>query len=285
MSEKSGSIKDVLYEPPGPRTKKYILIGTILSILALVVLAAAVIRQFYINGQLDAKYWSFFTKYTTWRFLGQGLVGTITVAVVSGIIAFALGMLFMLGRISKYKWLCGISRALIEFTRGVPTLLLIYFFFLVVPQLGISLPAFWKIAAPVAISAPGVVAEVLRSGVNAVPKGQTEAAQSLGMRWGSVFFKIVFPQALRYVVPALISELVIVLKDTTFAYVVSYADLMQNAKVLISNYDALLSIYLVVAVIYILINYVLHRLSVLLAERSTAKGTAVDSLERNVGAL
>ncbi len=285
MNEKSGSIKDALYEPPGPRTKKYILIGTILSVLALVVLAAAVIRQFYINGQLGAKYWSFFTKYTTWRFLGQGLVGTIMVAVVSGIIAFALGMLFMLGRISKYKWLCGISRALIEFTRGVPTLLLIYFFFLVVPQLGISLPAFWKIAAPVAISASGVVAEVLRSGVNAVPKGQTEAAQSLGMRWSSVFFKIVFPQALRYVVPALISELVIVLKDTTFAYVVSYADLMQNAKVLISNYDALLSIYLVVAVIYILINYVLHRLSVLLAERSTAKGTAADSLERNVGTL
>lgn len=286
MNGKNGSIKkDALYEPPGPRTRKYILAGTVLSILVLMMLAAAVIRQFYINGQLDAKYWSFFTKYTTWRFLGQGLVGTITVAVVSGIIAFALGMLFMLGRISKYKWLCGISRALIEFTRGVPTLLLIYFFFLVVPQLGISLPAFWKIAAPVAISASGVVAEVLRSGVNAVPKGQTEAAQSLGMRWGSVFFKIVFPQALRYVVPALISELVIVLKDTTFAYVVSYADLMQNAKVLISNYDALLSVYLVVAVIYILINYVLHRLSVLLAERSATKDTAASALERTVGTL
>lgn len=285
MNGKNGSIKDALYEPPGPRTRKYILAGTVLSILVLVMLAAAVIRQFYINGQLDARYWSFFTKYTTWRFLGQGLVGTITVAVVSGIIAFALGMLFMLGRISKYRWLRSISRALIEFTRGVPTLLLIYFFFLVVPQLGISLPAFWKIAAPVAISASGVVAEVLRSGVNAVPKGQTEAAQSLGMRWGSVFFKIVFPQALRYVVPALISELVIVLKDTTFAYVVSYADLMQNAKVLISNYDALLSVYLVVAVIYILINYVLHRLSVLLAERSATKGTAANALERTVGTL
>ncbi|MCD7918878.1 MAG: amino acid ABC transporter permease [Clostridiales bacterium] len=285
MNGKNDSIKDALYEPPGPRTRKYILAGTILSILVLMMLVVAVIRQFYINGQLAAKYWSFFTKYTTWRFLGQGLVGTITVAVVSGAIAFVLGMLFMLGRISKYKWLCGISRALIEFTRGVPTLLLIYFFFLVVPQLGITLPAFWKIAAPVAISASGVVAEVLRSGVNAVPKGQTEAAQSLGMRWSSVFFKIVFPQALRYVVPALISELVIVLKDTTFAYVVSYADLMQNAKVLISNYDALLSVYLVVAVIYILINYVLHRLSVLLAERSATKGTAANALERTVGTL
>ena len=173
----------------------------------------------------------------------------------------------MLGRISGVKpleWLC---TALIEFSRGVPTLLFIYFFFLVVPQFGIKLPPLCKIAVPVAISAAGVVAEVLRSGVNAVPKGQTEAAVSLGMRKNSVFFKIIFPQALRYVIPALISEVVIVLKDTTFAYVVNYADLMQNAKVLISNYDALLSVYLVVAIIYILINYILNRISVAIARR------------------
>ena len=77
----------------------------------------------------------------------------------------------------------------------------------------------------------------------------------------SVFLKVVFPQALRYVIPALIAEMVIVVKDTTFAYVVNFPDLMQNAKVLISNYDALLSVYLVVALLYILINYLLNRLS------------------------
>ena len=99
-----------------------------------------------------------------------------------------------------------------------------------------------------------------------------EAALSLGMRDGSVFFKIVFPRALRSVVPALISELVIVLKDTTFAYVVNYADLMQNAKVLISNYDALLSVYLVVAVIYILINYAVNKLAEAAARRTAPAG-------------
>jgi glutamate transport system permease protein len=156
---------------------------------------------------------------------------------------------------------------LIEFSRGVPTLLFIYFFFLFAPQLGLKLPAFWKVTLPVAISAAGVVAEVLRSGVNAVPKGQREAALSLGMSRGSAFFKIIFPQALRFVVPAMISELVIVLKDTTFAYVVNYSDLMQNAKVLISNYDALLSVYLVVAVIYILINSLLNKLSIVIARK------------------
>ena len=163
------------------------------------------------------------------------------------------------------------SAALIEFTRGVPTLLFIYFFFLAAPQIGITLPSFWKIALPVAISASGVVAEVLRSGVNAVPKGQREAALSLGMQESHAFFRIILPQAMRYIVPSLISELVIVVKDTTFAYVVNFPDLMQDAKVLISNYDALLSVYLTIAVIYILINYALNRLSVFAAAKTGTK--------------
>jgi len=171
-------------------------------------------------------------------------------------------------RISGNRILGYISTALIEFTRGVPTLLFIYFFFLVVPKFGIKLPAFWKVCLPVSISACGVVAEVLRSGVNAVPKGQKEAAQSLGMLPHSVFLKVVFPQAFRFVIPALISELVIVVKDTTFAYVVNFPDLMQNAKVLISNYDALLSVYLVVALIYIAINWLINRASVVAAGRT-----------------
>ena len=111
----------------------------------------------------------------------------------------------------------------------------------------------------------GQHAEVLRGGVNAVHRGQREAALSLGLSENRTFFKIIFPQAFAYVIPSLISELVIILKDTTFAYIVSFNDLMQNASVLISNYDALLSVYLVVAVIYILINYLLNRLSVALA--------------------
>jgi glutamate transport system permease protein len=264
-NQKAISVRDALYEPPGPKTRKCITIATAVSITVLAVLAAAVLRQFYVTGQLDAKYWSFFMRATTWRFLGKGIVGTLKVALTAGALAFAFGFLLMLGRISTGKAVRKISTALIEFTRGVPTLLFIYFFFLEVPQLGLQLPSFWKIAAPVAISASGTVAEVLRSGVNAVAKGQTEAALSLGMSRRSVFLKVVFPQAFRYVIPALLSDLVIVVKDTTFAYVVNFPDLMQNARVLISNYDALLSVYLVVAVIYILINYLLNKASAALS--------------------
>ena len=270
MSTRPLTARDMLFEESGPKTKRLIRIVTGISLAAIAALAAAVIYRFYVTGQLDSKYWSFFTRLTTWTFLGKGLLGTLEAAVMAGILAFAAGFFLMLGRISRHTVLRGICTALVEFTRGVPTLLFIYFFFLVVPQFGIQMNAFWKIATPVAISACGVVAEVLRSGVNAVPKGQTEAALSLGMRDGSVFLKVVFPQAIRYVIPALIAELVIVVKDTTFAYVVNFPDLMQNAKVLISNYDALLSVYLVVAVIYILVNFLLNRLSDSIAARQKA---------------
>ena len=258
---KQTSIRDLLYEPPGPAARKRIHIGTGLAAAAIAAMIALIVRRFAITGQLTDRYWSFFAKATTWRFLGEGLLTTLEAAVTGSAIAFVLGFLLMRGKLRKNRPMRFISTALIEFTRGVPTLLFIYFFFLIVPQTGWKLSAFWKITLPCAISACGVVAEALRSGVNAVPRGQTEAALSLGLTDARLFYKVVFPQAIRFVIPSLIAELVIVLKDTTFAYIVTCADLMQNAKVLISNYDAMLSVYLVVAVLYILINWLLNRLS------------------------
>ena len=266
MNTKPQSIRDILYEKPGAMTCRLIRVGTVLSALLLVLLLGWVIYLFDKHGQLHPRYWSFFLQPTTWRFIGEGLSGTLQAALVAGATAFLAGLAMMLLRLSSHKicWLIG--SLLIEFTRSVPTLLFIYFFFLVVPQLGITLPALWKIAAPVAISASGTVAEILRSGVNAVPKGQREAGLSLGMTAGKVFYKIIFPQAFRYVIPGLIANLVIVVKDTTFSYIVNFPDLMQNVKVLISNYDAMLSVYLVVALLYILINYLLNLVSVLAAQ-------------------
>ncbi len=270
------SIRDLLYEAPGPKARKRIRFFTALALLLLAGLLAAVIRQFAVTGQFAAKYWAFFARWTTWRFLGEGLLTTLEAALTGSLIAFALGFFLMRGKLRRNRVLRAVSTSLIEFTRGVPTLLFIYFFFLVVPKTGWKPSAFWKITLPCAISACGVVAEALRSGVNAVPKGQTEAALSLGLTETRLFYKVVFPQAFRFVIPSLIAELVIVLKDTTFAYIVTCADLMQNAKVLISNYDAMLSVYLVVAVIYILLNYFLNKISDRLAlklRRTSAEGS------------
>lgn len=255
------TIRERLYEAPGPRTRRHIALFTVLALIALGFLLYLVIRQFAVQGQLEARYWDFFLKWSTWRYIGQGLLSTLKAALTAAVIAIALGFVLMRGKLRTHPAVQWIATAVIEFTRGVPTLLLIYFFFLVLPRMGINLGAFWRITLPCAISASGIIAEAFRAGVNAVPRGQSEAALSLGLSPTRTFYRVVFPQALRFVIPSLISELVIVLKDTTFAYVVSYADLMQHAKVLITSHDALVSVYLVVAVIYILINYGLNRLS------------------------
>ncbi|QOY59930.1 amino acid ABC transporter permease [Thermophilibacter immobilis] len=265
------SMRDALYEAPGPRTRRTIRIGTALSALVVLVGLAAVVRQFYVTGQLAPQYWSFFLASTTWSFLLKGFVGTVEVAFTAGLIALALGLLLMLGRTSSWRPLSAVCRVVIDFFRGVPSLLLIYFFFLVVPQYGIKISSFWMLTLPVALAASGVLAEVFRAGVNAVPTGQVEAALSLGLSPAKTMLRIVLPQAVRYVIPSLISQLVVVVKDTTVAYVVSYPDLMQNARVLITRYDSLVSMYLVVAVIYILINYVINKVSVYVSRRTGVK--------------
>jgi glutamate transport system permease protein len=254
-------MRDALYEEPGPKTARAIRIATAISGVLVAGLIVLIVRQFYVTGQLDPKYWSFFLQGHTWAYLGAGFLGTIEVSLMAGFIAIVLGLVLVLMRVSGNRILAGIARVFTEFFRSVPNLLFIYFFFLIVPQYGINLPPFWMITTPVALCASGVLAEVFRSGINAVPKGQTEAALSLGMMPFRVTTRIVLPQAIRIVIPSLITQLVVVVKDTTVAYVVSYPDLLQNARVLISNYDALVSVYFVVAIIYILINYAIHKLA------------------------
>lgn len=261
------SIRDALYEAPGPRTRRRMRVATAVSAVLVLMGIAAIVRQFYVTGQLAPRYWSFLTRPTTWAFLLQGFRGTVSVALVAGAIALVLGLLLMLGRMSSIRALSAACRGVIDFFRGVPSLLLIYFFFLVVPQYGIKLSSFWMITLPVALAASGVLAEVLRAGVNAVPAGQVEAAWSIGMRPAQIMRTVILPQAVHFVIPSLISQLVVVVKDTTVAYVVSYPDLMQNARVLITNYDALVSMYLTVALVYILLNYAINKLSGIVARR------------------
>ena len=264
-------MRDALYEAPGPKTRHRVRIGTAVSAVVVLLAIAAVIRQFWVTGQLAPRYWSLFLQWTTWRFLGQGLLGTVAVALTAGAIALVLGLTLMLGRTSGVRPLAALCRVVTDFFRGVPSLLLIYFFFFVPAQLGLKMPSFWMLALPVALAASGVLAEVFRAGVNAVPKGQVEAALSIGLSRAQTMRRVVLPQAVRYVIPSLIAQLVVVVKDTTVAYVVSFPDLMQNARVLITSYDALVSMYLVIAVIYILINYAINKASVYVAHRTGVK--------------
>ena len=247
------TMRDALYEAPGPKMRAKIRVGTAISLVAVAALIALVLQRFYVTGQLSVHYWYFFTHLTTWKFLLAGFEGTVKVALTAGVIALVLGLALMLGRTSDIKPLQLVCRVLTDFFRGVPSLLFIYFFFLVLPQYKIALPSFWMLTLPVALAAASVL-----------------AAQALGLSKAKITFKIVLPQAIRFIIPSLISQLVVVVKDTTVAYVVSYPDLMQNARVLITNYDALVSVYLVIAVIYILINVAINKAAVYVSHKTGA---------------
>ena len=257
----SRPLEDILFGAPSPRAQAVNRALSVAAAAVLILLAAGIVFRFHAAGQLDARFWKFFALPTTWAFLGKGLLGTLQSAAMAAVIALVLGLVLLQGRLARLRLVRWPSIAVIEFLRGTPTLLLIYVCFLVLPPLGIKLSTYWMLTLPVGLSTAAVVAEVYRAGVLAVPRGQTEAARSLGMTDIQVFFAIVFPQALRYIVPALVAQLVIVVKDTTFGYIVTYGELMQNAKVLIANYHALVPVYLVVALLYCLVNYAISRAS------------------------
>ena len=251
----SRPLEDTLFGAPSPQARALTRLMSAVSAALLLLLAAGVVYQFHTAGQLEARFWSFFAWPTTWAFLAKGLLGTLASAVMAALIALSLGLVLLLGRQARTRLVRWPSVAVIEFLRGTPTLLLIYVCFLVLPSAGVKLSTYWMITLPIGLSTAAVVAEVYRAGVLAVPRGQTDAARSLGLTEAQVFFSVVFPQALRYIVPALVAQLVIVVKDTTFGYVVTYGELMQNAKVLIANYHSLVPVYLVVAALYCLVNY------------------------------
>lgn len=257
----SRSLEDILFAAPGPRAQAVTRAASVIAGMVLLLLVAGIVSRFHSTGQLDAQFWEFFAWPTTWAFLGEGLLGTLASAAMAAVIALTLGLVLLLGRLAQARLMRWPSIAVIEFLRGTPTLLLIYVCFLVLPQVGIKLSTYWMLTLPVGLSTAAVVAEVYRAGVLAVPRGQTDAARSLGLTEAQVFFSVVFPQALRYIVPALVAQLVIVVKDTTFGYIVTYGELMQNAKVLIANYHSLVPVYLVVAALYCLVNYTISRAS------------------------
>lgn len=138
------------------------------------------------------------------------------------------------------------------------------------PQYKIALPSFWMLTLPVALAAAGVLAEIFRAGVNAVPRGQVEAAQALGLSKAKITFKIVLPQAIRFIIPSLISQ---ARGRSQRHHRRLRGELPRphaNARVLITNYDALVSVYLVIAVIYILINVAINKAAVYVSHKTGA---------------
>ena len=251
----------VLFDEPGPHARRRIRVVTVVTIVVVAALIAVAVARFAAAGQLAPDRWAEFTQWPYLRFLAVGLLQTLLATAVAGVIAFPLALLLALGRLSEHRVLHAACTAWIEFFRSIPLLLLVYLFVGGLPAIGINAPIFWKLVIPIFVCASAVIAEVFRAGILALPKGQSEAAAALGLTRTQAMRKVIVPQAIRLVVPSLVTQVISLLKDSTLGYAASYPELMKSASNLTAYTHHLIQTYLVVAVIYIAINLLLSRLA------------------------
>jgi glutamate transport system permease protein len=270
----------VLFDLPGPRARRRILLATVVSVLIILGLLALAVRQFGVNGQLAASKWQMFTEWPYQRFLLRGLSQTIKASAVCTVLALPLGALVALARLARTPWLRWPATVFTEIFRSVPALLLVYIFLLGLPRAGLTLPVFWQLVVPIVISGTATVAELFRAGVLSMDRGQFEAAYSVGLGYWTTMRLVILPQVVRRMVPALVTQVISLVKDTTLGYVVSYSELLNQGRTLAQYTQALVQTYLVVAVVYIILNGLLSRLAATLEQRQRRRGSVpVDTRE------
>ena len=253
----------VLYDAPGPKARKLyggIAVASIIIFLAIAAYVLVILGQ---NGQLEGEKWSPFLKATTWTtYILPGLVGTIVAAVLSIVLAMVLGLVLAVGRMSQNAALRWISSIIVELFRAIPVLLLMIFAYQLFSLYQVFPSTYLALAAVVfglTFYNGSVIAEIIRSGVHSLPKGQNEAAVALGLRPGQTMRMILLPQAITAMLPAIVAQMVIALKDSALGYIIGYVEVVRSGIQSASYYRNYLAALFVVAVIMIILNYSLTK--------------------------
>jgi glutamate transport system permease protein len=246
----------VLYDAVGPRGRRRILLGSIAGVLGVAAVVGVAVARLAAKGSFDPELWRVLTEGAVQRLIGRGLVATLRAAVVAMVLAMALGAVLAVGRLSRRAWVARLAGAWVELFRGLPLLLLILFLFLALPAVGITISVFWALVAGLTLYNGAVIGEIFRAGILSLPRGQTEAAYAIGLRRGQTLRLILVPQAVRRMLPALISQLVTLLKDTSLGFVIGYAELLRNGRTAVEFLGGRYSIpiYTAIAVVYIVVN-------------------------------
>jgi glutamate transport system permease protein len=268
----------VLFDVPGPRARRRHRIGTAVAGLALAALAGWVLWVLWDKEQITPEQWEPFIEPNIVELLLEGLVDTLTAAAVAIALAVAFGALFASGRLSDRAGLRWPSIVVIEFFRAVPLLLLIFFLFL---GFGGPLGTFWALVLGLMLYNGSVLAEIFRAGILSVPRGQSEAGYAIGMRKSQVMAQILAPQAVRSMLPAIISQCVVALKDTALGFIIGAPGIVRDAEriYIAPQYNNPLAVGIVLAAIFIIINYSLSRLATYLESRMRREGRAVVGTE------
>jgi glutamate transport system permease protein len=252
-------VSSILYDYPGPRARRRNRLLSVLFGLVLLALAWFVYAKFDEKGQWAAERWEPLTRADVWRnIIVPGLWGTLKAALVAGVLALVLGTLLGLGRMSTRWWIRVPAGTIVELFRAIPLLILIFFvFFGSFAVFGVAVSAFTSVVVGLTLYNGSVIAEIVRAGVLAVPRGQSEAAYALGLRKGDVMRVVLLPQAVRFMLPVLVAQLVVLLKDSALGYIVGYVELLRQANQIGTEFGNLVQATILIAAIYIVINLIL----------------------------
>ncbi|MFG2307088.1 amino acid ABC transporter permease [Streptomyces sp. NPDC048566] len=250
----------VLYDAPGPRARRRNVVLSVVFVVLLGLFLWWIWRAMDDKNQLKWALWEPFTTANAWStYLWPGLLGTLKAAALSMVIALPLGALFGIARLSDHRWVRVPAGAVVEFFRSIPVLLLMLFANELFAR-SAGIPSedrpFYAVVTGLVLYNASVLAEVVRSGILALPKGQTEAAYAVGLRKGQTMSSILLPQAVTVMLPAIVSQLVVIVKDTALGGVmIGYAELLTARSTLAANYANVVPSFIVVAVIFIVVNF------------------------------
>lgn len=268
-------MSSVLYDVPGPVARRRNAAIGVLGTLAVLALVGFVLYRFYDTGQFDGRLWEWLLYVNIQYILLDALLATLSAFAVAAVLSLLFGAVFAAGRLSDHPGVRGPATAVVEFFRAIPLLVLIFILYYGVSRgLGIDISAFWALVLGLMLYNGSVLAEVFRSGVRSLPRGQSEAAYALGLRKTQVMTSVLLPQALRAMLPTILSQLVVVLKDTALGFIILYPELLYQARFLGSQNQLgapILPVAIVIAVIYIAMCLLLSGLSKLL-ERRLSRG-------------
>jgi glutamate transport system permease protein len=285
----------VLFDAPGPKARLRNNILTLISAIVILGIIYVVVARFDKEGQLQGKLWKPFIEGSTWTdYILPGMGGTLKAAFAGAVLALLFGVFFGLGRMSDHKWIRIPAAATIEFFRAIPLLILIFFVFSGPPTIATALnrefpevTAFTALVISLMLYNGSVLAEIFRAGINAVPRGQSEAGYAIGLRKSGVMRLILIPQATTAMMPAIVSQLVVLLKDSALGWIISYEDLLNTGyRQIPTQYGNLIPAAMVIALLYIAMNLALSFLATWLEKRSRrSRKTSAKTLGTGPGAV
>ena len=261
-------MSSVLYDVPGPKARRISLIASVIGGLLIAGLLGLAVWTLGKQGIFESQRWAVFGIPDVWALIGNGIVATLSAAAVAAVLAFPLGLLLCLFRISTVAWIRVPTRIVLEFLRGMPVVLMMFFVLLV-----FATGSFVAVVAGLVLYNAAIFAEIIRAGVQSLPKGQREAGLAIGLTGFQSRLSIELPQAIRRMLPSLVAQLVVLLKDTSLGYIVSYEELLRKVQIMADflGPQYLFPVFFVAAAIYIAINFSVSRLAIWIERRGSKK--------------